>query len=242
MRSRSYSDAFRLAAWVAGCTLCAWAATDPVSAHPELPVQIEHLDSQLAATPEDVDLLVRRGDIKRREGDFAGARADLAAARVLDPERADLDYYQGRLVLSEGDAAAADRLFGHYLEHRPDHASAWALRGEARVQLARFDEAARDYGQAIARSARPAPVLFVEQAQALRAAGIDHATEALEAVDRGLERFPTEVSLLGLATDLALDSGQTDRAQRYLERVPAPVRALPRWQARLAALAVAVDP
>jgi tetratricopeptide (TPR) repeat protein len=218
-----------------------WAAPGTLAAHPELPAQIEQLDGQLAATPDDVDLLLRRGDLKRRENDFAGARADFAAARALDPQRAELDFYEGRLALSLGDGATAERLLGHYLEHRPQQASAWVLRAEARVQQGRFVEGAEDYGQAIALSARPAPVLFVEQAQALRAAGIDHAPAALAAVDRGLERFPAEVSLLGLAADLALEQGQGTRARGYLERVPEPVRALPRWQDRLAALGTGAE-
>ena len=207
-----------------------------VPAHPPVSDQIGQLDSRIAATPADVDALLRRGDLYRREGNFDHARADFAAARAADPSRQELDYFDGRLALDAGDPGSADKLLGHYLQHHPEHAAAWMVRGDARLALGRPLEAAGDYGEAIERAARATPALFQLQASALKQAGPDYFDAALDVVDAGLERFGIELSLLGLGTDVALAAGQTQRARQYFDHVPPAVQALPQWQARAAAL------
>jgi hypothetical protein len=52
-------------------------------------------------------------------------------------------------------------------------------------------------------------------------------------VDSGLERFPVEVSLLGLGTDIALSVDRADTAASYFEPLPAALRKLPQWQTRI---------
>lgn len=208
----------------------------PAIAHPPLSGQIEQLDDRIDATPADADALLRRGDLYRREGDFDRARADFAAARAADPARPELDYFEGRLALDAGDPGLADKLLGHYLQRRPEHAAAWMIRGDARLALGRPLEAAGDYGEAVERAARATPALFQLQASALKQAGPDYFDAALDVVDAGLERFGIELSLLGLGTDVALDAGRTQRAQQYFNRVPPAVQALPQWQARAAAI------
>jgi len=212
--------------------LLLFACTEPLVAHPGLAVQSEQLDEALSDQPENADLLIRRGDIHRREGNFAAAEQDFAAARLLDPANPELDFFQGRLLLDMGRAEEADAMLGHWIEHHPESASAWAVRGDARMQMEQPLAAAEAYAQAIALSERPSPGVYLLQADALRQAGPEHRQHAFAVIDSALEKFPTEVSLLGLGVDLALESGQPDLAHKYFERVPTAVRKLPQWQAR----------
>ena len=236
MRLRSLFNTIRRAAWLAGWMTVCSAAINPVAAHPELLSQIEQLDIEITAQPGDAGLLVRRGELYRREGDFTAAAQDFKAARELQPEFPDLDLYAGRLALETGDAAGAEQLLGAYLGRQPGNASAWKLRGNARLMLQQPLKAAQDYGQAIENSKSPTPTLYMQQAKALQSAGPEHANEALQVIDQGLARFPREISLLGLGMDISLERGALQKARGYFSVVPQPVRQLPQWQARQATL------
>jgi tetratricopeptide (TPR) repeat protein len=218
----------RVAGLLIGLTLLA----SPAWGHPELLAQIELLDTEIQQQPGNAELLIRRGDLYRREQDYSAAQRDFAAARKLQPDNSELDFFQGRLQLERGDFAAADLLLSHYLAAHPEHASAWALRGRTRLSLDLPLEAAQDYAQAIAHSDAPSPSLYREQVLALVAAGEGYYITARKMADAGLDRFPGEVSLLGLATDIALAEDEPGAAALYMQRLPAPISLLPAWQAR----------
>jgi tetratricopeptide (TPR) repeat protein len=206
---------------------------NPAWSHPDLEAQIEDLTAKLQQQPADPGLLAQRGDLYRRHADYIAATQDFATARAIRPEFPELDFYQGRLRLETGDAAAAEGLFTHYLASHPEHAGAWALRGQARLGLEQAEAAAEDYAQAIRRSTNPSPSLYRLQILALVAAGEEHWRAARQVVDAGLERFPREVSLLGLGTDIALAENFPVIATSYIETLPAALIELDRWQSRL---------
>jgi tetratricopeptide (TPR) repeat protein len=165
-----------------------------------------------------------------RHGDFTAADADFQAARDLAPNDPELDFYQGRLALEAGDPATAGRLLDHYLAAHPDHPGAWRLRALSSQAQEDFAAAAAGFGQAVAFSQAPAPALYREWVLALTSTG-DRAG-ALDAVDQGLDRLGTEVTLLGLGTDLALAENLPDRARSYLERLPAGLQTRSPWRQR----------
>ena len=206
---------------------------NPAWSHPDLVAQIEDLTAKLLQQPADPGLLVQRGDLYRRHADYSAAAQDFATARAIRPDFPELDFYQGRLRLETGDAATAEELFTHYLVAHPEHAGAWALRAQARLGLEHAEAAAEDYAQAIRRSANPSPSLYRLQILALVAAGEQHWQTAREVVDTGLDRFPREVSLLGLGTDIALAENLPVIATTYIETLPAALIELDRWQSRL---------
>jgi tetratricopeptide (TPR) repeat protein len=205
----------------------------PAWSHPDLVAQIEDLTAKLLQQPADPGLLVQRGDLYRRHADYIAAAQDFATARAIRPDFPKLDFYQGRLMLEAGDAAAAEGLLTHYLAAHPEHAGAWALRGQTRLGLGHAEAAAEDYAQAIRRSANPSPSLYRLQILALVAAGEQHWPAAREVVDAGLDRFPREASLLGLGTDIALAGNLPVIATTYIETLPAALIELARWQTRL---------
>ncbi len=203
-----------------------------VWAHPDLLAQIEALDARLQQQPEDAELLMRRGDLYRRHEDYAAARRDFAAARQAQPELPLLDFYQGRLALETGEASLASSLLNRYLASQPQHAGAWVLLAEAEWAQQQPVVAAGHYQQAITRSPTPTPALYRQWSLALAAAGPAHWTAAGAAAAQGLERFPADVSLLGLATDIALASGLASQAADLIAQLPGPLRKLQQWQAR----------
>jgi len=205
----------------------------PAWSHPDVLSQIESLDQQLILQPGDADLLIKRGDLYRRHQDFAAAKRDFDAARVIQPDNPLLDFYQGRLLLEMGEWDRSEQMLSRYLAEHPEHAAAWSVRASARLALERYIPAAEDFGQAIRHSKRATPTLYQSQALALVEAGKPAWPQALKIIDRGLELFPQEVSLLGLGTDIALASANPVLAQHYMDQLPPRLLTLPQWQQRL---------
>lgn len=204
----------------------------PAWSHPDLLLQIEELDLALVSNPADADLLTRRGDLYRRHEDFAAAALDLAAARTAQPDYPPLDLYEGMLLLDTGNPAGAEELLSRYLREHPQQASAWILRAQARLAMGQGEQAAQDYAQAVRYADQPSPEMYRDWSLALVAAGTDHWNAAREVVDTGLERFPRDVALLALGSDIALAANQPDIATAYINRLPPAITRLDQWQAR----------
>ena len=83
----------RFAGLLIGLTLL----VPPVWGHPELQAQIELLDIEVQQQPGNAELLIKRGDLYRREQDYAAAQTNFDAARELQPDNSRLDFFQGRL-------------------------------------------------------------------------------------------------------------------------------------------------
>jgi tetratricopeptide (TPR) repeat protein len=229
-------EATRRIAISAGLFLACCLSAGSAFAHPELLAQIERIDAQLAERPEDTGLMLQRGDLYRRHGDYAAAAADFATVRELDPANVTLGFYEGRLLLEQGDPTRADELLGRYLENEPDHAAAWSLRGQARLARGLPLLAVDDFSAAIEHSTRTTPTLYLQHAAALVAVGEGYWDLARAAADAGLEQHPYDMALLGLATDTALALGQTAIVSGYLERLPGALLGLPQWSSRAESL------
>jgi tetratricopeptide (TPR) repeat protein len=204
-----------------------------VIAHPDLVLQIESLDIQLESNPTDSESLIKRGDLYRRHEDYPAAARDFAAARKISPENTLLDFYEGHLLFDSGKPEAAERHFEKYLSNHPQHAKAWALRGETSIRLKQAEPAAVYFANAITYAQSASPALYRSQILSLLSIGQARWGDASQVVDLGLEHFGLEVSLLGLGIDIALASNRPLRATHYLETLPEALRNLSQWQIRI---------
>lgn len=232
----------------AGCTTGIWLkrplptlavllflATLPVAAfsHPDLLLQIEILDAKIEAGPVTAEVLIKRGDLYRRHEDYPAATRDFEAARELDPGNSLLDFYQGRLLLENGDPASAELHLARYLSSHSQHAKAWMLRGEAGIRLGKPASAAEFFGLAIKHSKAASPALYRLLILSLLASGESNWNSAEQTVESGLGHFGIEVTLLGLGTDIALARNRPEQAQRYLDLLPVALRGLAQWDRRI---------
>jgi len=208
----------------------------PAWGHADILVQIESLDIQLQQEPGNAELLVRRGDLYRRHGDYAAAAGDFRAARLADPGFPLLDFHEGRLLLEAGDPVAAELCLDRYLLAHPQDAGAWILLAEIQLALNQAIKAAQDYAMAIQHAEQPSPGLYRDWSLALVSAGEEHWSSAGNVADIGLERFAQDMSLLALGTDIALAQNRPDRAAAYIERLAPQLAQLPRWKARADAI------
>ncbi len=90
--------------------------------HPDLILQIEALDKQIASDPENAELLGKRGDLHRRHQGFEVAADDFRAARAAEPNYALVDFLEAKLMLDVGKPDLAERLLSRYLVTHPEHA------------------------------------------------------------------------------------------------------------------------
>jgi tetratricopeptide (TPR) repeat protein len=203
-------------------------------AHTDLELQIGEVTRLMKAAGPDPGLYLKRGDLYRRNGDWTLAEEDFNAVRRLSPDHPLTDWFHGRLSVEAGRPAKGDELLSRFLKLNPGHGAAYRARGVARWNLKQPLRAAHDYQNAIDNSERASPSLFRSLVLSLVAAGTEHTDSASEAVNRGLTRFPREVSLLGLGADLALVKGNQDQALGYMARLPQRLLGLPQWQFRRA--------
>ncbi|MFT5138456.1 MAG: tetratricopeptide (TPR) repeat protein [Rhodothermales bacterium] len=206
---------------------------NPAWSHPDLLAQIEALDLKIQEQANNVDLLIKRGDLHRRHQDYSAATRDFEAARKTEPTHSVLDFYQGRLLLELGKLAGAEDYLSRYVKSHPEHAKAWILRGEASIGLNNPLKANEYFSQAIQRSKSPSPDMYRQQILSLVVIGHSKFPAALQAVNNGLQQFGIEVTLLGLGVDISLASNQLTQAQLYLDMLPKPLFKLPQWKERL---------
>lgn len=211
-------------------------ASTLLAAHPDLVSQIEELNRQISAAPCSADLYLKRGDLYRRHREWLKSRQDFEKVRSLEPDQPDIDWYEGRLEVAAGHWDEGDRLLSRFLQRNAQHASAYRTRAQARWQLGRPEAAAQDYASAIQHSERPAPDLYRSLVITQYASGGKLRARAPASAYAGLQRFPGEASLMGLAVNLALADADTVRAEEYLARLSPGLMKLPQWTFRQAVL------
>ena len=71
-------------------------------AHPGLDERIAQVTAQLAANPQDVDLLLTRAELRRLHGQFDAALSDLHAAALVNPDASMILLSQARIFSDAG--------------------------------------------------------------------------------------------------------------------------------------------
>lgn len=185
-------------------------------AHGPVHEQIRILDAQLATSPADAPLLVRRAELYRLDGGLSNAVADLKAAARLQPELEALWWVRSRVRLDLGEMEGAVDDLTRLIGRQPGNAGAFAERGRAHEARQRFAEAAADYSEAIRLMSSPDPDLYLARARAERRRGPGHLATALRGLDEGITRLGPLVTLQLEAVDLEVALGRTDEAVRRL--------------------------
>jgi tetratricopeptide (TPR) repeat protein len=179
-------------------------------AHGDLHERIAEVSRQIEKEPNRADLRFKRADLHRLHHDWPAARTDLAAARQLDPQLADLDFLAGI-------PAAALELLDHQLTANPNHVAARLWRARSLVALDRPGDAVRDYDLTLRTSREHVPDHYLERARAQCAAGMD-VVVVLQGLDEGIGCLGPLVSLQSMAVDLELQRNDRQAAVRRIDQ------------------------
>jgi tetratricopeptide (TPR) repeat protein len=193
------------------------APSPAVLAHPEIDVLERAAAEEVAQRPDDPEVHLRQAQTHRAAGNWDAALVALAHAAEHGADADEIGAARGRVFLDAGWARMAKLELDRVLAHQPDRFAVLFERGRAWSKLGHPDEAARDFGRAIAGLPEPRPEQVFAHRDALLAAG--RPDEALQALDAGIARLGAVPSLELAAVDLAEDLGRHEDALRRLERL-----------------------
>jgi tetratricopeptide (TPR) repeat protein len=202
------------------------------AAHAELILQIDMVTKEIQLDPQNPELYVRRGHLRREHLEYEAAYADFEQANALAPDLPNVDFYRGRLFLDWGWPLSARACLDRLLVRNPKHAEGFTWRARALLKLNQGQAAARDLDRAIALSSEPGPDLFVERAQTLMAEGPEHYDAALKGLDEGMKKLGPLVTLQLFAIDAELKRGSFDGALVRVDLVAARSPRKETWLAR----------
>ncbi|WP_414660244.1 tetratricopeptide repeat protein [Horticoccus sp. 23ND18S-11] len=181
-------------------------ATLSSQAHPGLEEALVRLNAGIAATPENPELYLERGELYTAHEDWIAAEANLLRAAELSPHHPRLDRARALLALATGHASDALTLINVALQRAPADPDALLVRARAQARLGQRDAAVADLNGVLTLVATPAPELFLERAALLPPA------EAVRSLDDGVRRIGPALSLQLRALELELALGAVDAA------------------------------
>ena len=204
------------------------------AAHDAIRDQIASVTAQIARSPANPELLVRRAELYRAARQWPAAHADLDRATTLDSSLTTAGLARAHLFLDSGNPKAAADAASRFLDRQPGHADALLVRARARVRLGLAQSATADFSLAL--DARPLPDVYIERARATMAPGGSGREEALRGLDQGIARLGPVVTLELKAIDIELKLTRYDAALARLDKVSAQAARKESWLARRAAI------
>lgn len=192
-------------------------------AHGALHQQLVDVSSQLAADPDNFDLLIRRGELQRLHQSWGDARADFEKARSLRPDDLEPVFRLGRLELEAENPVVAARWLQATLDKKPHHIEAALLLARACVRTGKPGQAVEHFNTAVHWSREPRPEWFIERSAAILAAAPSGSKEGLKlataSLDEGLELVGPVPTLQLAAIELEVKAGRIDAALKRLDAI-----------------------
>ena len=201
-------------------------------AHGDVHGQIVELTQQIAKSPTNTDLYIRRGELHRSHQDWDSAHADFERALQLNPKLEVIDFVKGRLFLEAGWPLSAKVSLDRFLTKYSNHVDALVVRARTLAKLERRLDSAADYTRAIAVDTESRPELYFERAQTLAAEGGSHTKEAVQGLDEGIKKLGPLVTLQLCALDIEVKAKLYDDALKRLDVVMARSPRKETWLAR----------
>ena len=211
-----------------------WCDAVRCDAHGAFHEELQHLNEQIAASPNDGALLFQRGWTSFLHGDWQGCLIDLERAERLVPDKFPFDFVRGQALALGGQYEAAKTVLSDFIKAHPEHGPATAARARCYEKLGQHEESLADFSAALNKRPEPEPDLYLETATAYIAQ--QRQKDAAQVLQTGIQRLGNIPSLTLRALDIETATHQYDLA---LQRIDAMQKAAPRpepWMAKRAAL------
>ncbi len=217
------------------CLLCvllfsAIVAPKNAHAHGELLIRIAAATSEIeAATNHFGELYLKRGELYREDQNWTGAASDYDRAEQLDPILP-VRFYRAKMLDDSGQLEPSLSLFTKILKRDPRNGEALIGRARVFVKLGDSELAIVDFRNGLSALPSPRPEYFLELARTL--AADKNSSEALGALDQGIERLGNLTTLQSYALELELEQKDYPSA---LDRLDTIIKDAPRkenWLAR----------
>ncbi len=204
----------------------------PALAHGPLHEQITNVTAELSLRPNDVPLLLRRGELNRLDERWDAALADFQLAKQLAPANPEPLLGLGRLALDQGKLTDATASLTRFLAIQSNHVEGHLLLARALVRNQRASNAVEHFSRALALSTEPRPEWFIERSQAQFSQGDRHLAEALAGLDEGVAKLGPVPTLQLAAIALEMRRQGFDAALQRLDTILASSERKERWLLR----------
>jgi tetratricopeptide (TPR) repeat protein len=183
-----------------GLTICvftlAWfpmICVEMVAAHPGLDPDIDEITHELEKNPKNVDLLIKRGQIYRFNGELTDSLNDLDRAEELAPDNRRIILERGFTLSALGRDRDAEVALDQYLEQASGRTrlDALAERAHIHARTGQADLAIADFTSAI--SLHPTMALYLARGELHESLG--HLEEAASGYREGLSRLGNSILL-----------------------------------------------
>lgn len=170
---------------------------------------LQHLAVVLGRKPDLPSALLLRSRAMLARSDRAAARADLERARAIAPADEEIAFALGQLLMDDGEAEAARRVFEDILARHPDSCEAKMSLGLMEIESGRLRGGFRRLGEVVAAHPDNATIL-ANVGAILTKLGVDGM--GAEFLDRAVERDPRCDLALQNRGHLRMGSGNLDGA------------------------------
>lgn len=218
------------------------------SAHETHESRIRSLDQRLDQLSSDrtsvsVELVLRRADLHRRQGDWGAALHDYQHVADIEPENIAMMLGKSQLHLDQHQYALAGFWTSRVLGLQPDNAQAELQYARALAGSGEHEAASIAFNRAINRLEKPGPGHYIEHVNALLAArrSPDHENRAITILSRGAEALGHPVSLHALAFELERKSGLLVEALDRVDGLLARNASLLNWRLQRGELLLDLD-
>jgi len=187
------------------------------SAHAGFHENMQRLNDEIAAQPENAELYFKRGENYRNHAKWDLAEADYQSALKHTNAFPEVALAQGRMAFTRGRFAETDEYTAGFLTAMAGDWRGLLLRARSHAAQKRHDLAIADFKASIAANERPAPGHYLELARTRVAKGsVDAALEGLAEARKQLGPVPT-LYLEGL--QIAEQAGLNQRAITILDEL-----------------------
>jgi tetratricopeptide (TPR) repeat protein len=213
-----------------------WLQAAAALAHVGVDSRIEKVNAEISVNPHNARLYLKRGELHREKEHWTLSWEDYQQAQAnSDSKEVRLEtlFCMGRMKLEAGQPSEALGLLQQVTAQNPEYKMSRLNTARAFYALDQPLPAVGEMDSFIALLDTPAPDYFLERARMARtieATGLDLAIDGL---NRGISQLGPLVALIDLLVDLHMESKNTDLALDAIQALPAPVRNLPSWRARV---------
>ena len=225
---------------IAVCALSVLISSRTVQAHAGDHRSIAELDNIIRENLVDQSLLVARGALYSRSGQWEKAERDLSRAETIGKKH-DVAFEFGQFHYRLGEYEKALQYIDAYIGVYPTRPAAFLLRARAASEAEQFGIASESYQTYFSLSANPQPGEYLAAARLLGSTNPDGINSALALLDRGISKLGLNPQLQRYAMLLELRRDDTKSALSRWYSLKNQLGGTPEWGVTLARLLILAD-
>jgi predicted Zn-dependent protease len=211
-----------------------------VQAHAGDHRSIAELDAIIKEAAGEPSLLIARGALYSRSGQWDEAKRDLSLAETLG-NKDDVAFEFGQFYYRRGEYQKALAYIESYIDAYPTYPAAFLLRARTASEAEQFELASKSYQAYFSSSSNTQPGEYLSAARLLASVSSAGITGALALLDEAISKLGLNSQLQRYAMDLELVRGDTKSALTRWYSLKEQLGETPEWGITLARILILAD-